>query len=79
VDAPNRVSMAVMRRSPSGGALHTRRTCRNPHADIDANYKGDVVKVEDLLDGLYVPGHQPYEVTIHSSPQFTDSFALCSY
>ncbi|KAJ8428797.1 hypothetical protein Cgig2_012247 [Carnegiea gigantea] len=34
---------------------HTRRTCRNPRADFDANYEVDVVEVEDLLDGSYIP------------------------
>ncbi|KAJ8426900.1 hypothetical protein Cgig2_024391 [Carnegiea gigantea] len=34
---------------------HTRRTCRNPCADFNANYEGDVVEVENLLDGSYVP------------------------
>ncbi|KAJ8436478.1 hypothetical protein Cgig2_000463 [Carnegiea gigantea] len=29
---------------------HTRRTCRNLRADFDANYEGDAVEVEDLLD-----------------------------
>ncbi|KAJ8441431.1 LOW QUALITY PROTEIN: hypothetical protein Cgig2_023617 [Carnegiea gigantea] len=27
----------------------------NPRADFDANYEGDIVEVEDLLDGSYVP------------------------
>lgn len=35
---------------------HTRRTCRNPRADLDASYVGDVVQVEDLLEPGYVPG-----------------------
>ncbi|KAJ8447200.1 hypothetical protein Cgig2_030431 [Carnegiea gigantea] len=43
--------------SKCGEVGHTRHTCRNPRADFDANYEGDVVKVEDLLDGSYVPGH----------------------
>jgi len=34
---------------------HMRHTCRNPCADFDASYEGDVVDVEDLLDGSYVP------------------------
>ena len=34
---------------------HTKRTCRDPHADFDASYEGDAVDVEDLLDGSYVP------------------------
>ncbi|KAJ8424121.1 hypothetical protein Cgig2_009705 [Carnegiea gigantea] len=43
--------------SKCGEIGHTRRTCRNPRADFDANYEGDIVEVEALLDGLYVPGH----------------------
>ena len=42
--------------SKCGEVGHTRRTCHNPHTDFDANYKGDVVEVEGLLDGSYVPG-----------------------
>jgi len=30
---------------------HYRNTCRNPRADFDAGYDGDVVHVEDLLWG----------------------------
>ncbi|KAJ8429402.1 hypothetical protein Cgig2_025589 [Carnegiea gigantea] len=41
--------------SKCGEVGHTRRTYRNPCADFDANYEGNVVKVEDLLDGSYVP------------------------
>jgi len=37
------------------GVGHTRRTCRNPRADFNSNYEGDVVAVEDLLDGSWVP------------------------
>jgi len=36
---------------------HTRRTFRNAQANFDANYEGDVVKVEDLFDGSYITGH----------------------
>ena len=32
---------------------HTRRTCRNPRADVDAGFEGDVVPVEELLDGSF--------------------------
>ena len=39
-----------------GEVGHTRRTCRNPRADFDASYEGDIVEVEALLDGSYVPG-----------------------
>ena len=39
-----------------GEVGHTRRTCRNPHVDFNSNYEGDVVPVEDLLDGSWVPG-----------------------
>lgn len=42
--------------SKCGKVGHTRRTCRNPRADFDANYEGDIMEVEDLLDGSYVPG-----------------------
>ncbi|KAJ8421789.1 LOW QUALITY PROTEIN: hypothetical protein Cgig2_020535 [Carnegiea gigantea] len=45
----------------------------NPRADFDANIEGDIVEVEDFLDGSYVP------VAIHRCPQFTHTFALCSY
>uniref|UniRef100_A0A7C8YUM5 CCHC-type domain-containing protein n=1 Tax=Opuntia streptacantha TaxID=393608 RepID=A0A7C8YUM5_OPUST len=30
---------------------HKRNTCRNPRADFDADYEGDLVSVEDLLGG----------------------------
>ena len=30
---------------------HKRTTCRNPRADVDADYEGDLVLVEDLLGG----------------------------
>jgi len=36
---------------------HMRRAYCNSRADFDANYEGDVVEVEDLLDGSYVLGH----------------------
>ena len=32
-------------------AGHKRNTCRNPRADFDADYEGDLVLVEDLLGG----------------------------
>ncbi|KAJ8447988.1 LOW QUALITY PROTEIN: hypothetical protein Cgig2_028864 [Carnegiea gigantea] len=48
---------------------HTRRTCRNPRADFNANYKGNVVEVEDLLDVI-----KAHEVAIKSSPQFIDKY-----
>ncbi|KAJ8446954.1 hypothetical protein Cgig2_006582 [Carnegiea gigantea] len=41
--------------SKCGEGGHTRRTYRNPRANFDANYKGDIVEVEALLDGSYVP------------------------
>jgi len=28
----------------------------NPRVDFDANYEGDIVEVEDLLDGSDIPG-----------------------
>ncbi|KAJ8447133.1 hypothetical protein Cgig2_022862 [Carnegiea gigantea] len=43
--------------SKCGEVGHTRRTCRNPRANFDANYEGDIVEVEALLDGSYVPGN----------------------
>ncbi|KAJ8448843.1 LOW QUALITY PROTEIN: hypothetical protein Cgig2_011464 [Carnegiea gigantea] len=42
--------------SKCGEVGHTRCTYRNSRADFDANYKSDVVQVEDLSDGSYVPG-----------------------
>jgi len=41
--------------SKCGEVGHTRWTCRNPRADFNLNYEGDVVAVEDLLDGFWVP------------------------
>ncbi|KAJ8421256.1 hypothetical protein Cgig2_027767 [Carnegiea gigantea] len=37
--------------SKYGEVGHTRRTCRNPHADFEASYEGNVVEVKDLLNG----------------------------
>ncbi|KAJ8443355.1 hypothetical protein Cgig2_015836 [Carnegiea gigantea] len=54
--------------SKCGEVGHTRRTSRNPRADFDANYEGDVVEVVE-----------PHQVAIHKCPRLTDSFALCSY
>ncbi|KAJ8432834.1 LOW QUALITY PROTEIN: hypothetical protein Cgig2_008548 [Carnegiea gigantea] len=51
------------------------RTYRNPRAEFDANYEGDIVEVEDLLDGSCIPGLLNHI----RCPQLTDSFALCSY
>jgi len=42
--------------SKCGEVGHTRRTCRNPHADFNSNYEGDVIAIADLLDGSWVPG-----------------------
>ena len=41
--------------SKFGEVGHTRRTCHNPRSDFNSNYEGDVVAVEDLLDGSWVP------------------------
>ncbi|KAJ8438307.1 hypothetical protein Cgig2_018787 [Carnegiea gigantea] len=43
----------VRRCSKCGEVGHTRYTCRNPRADFNASYEGDVVEVEDLFDGSY--------------------------
>lgn len=32
---------------------HYKNTCRNPRADFDADYEGDLVDVADLLGGNY--------------------------
>ena len=32
---------------------HYKNSCRNPRADFDADYEGDVVAVEDLLGGNF--------------------------
>ena len=42
--------------SKCGEVGHIRRTYHNPRVDFDASYEGDVMHVEDLLDGLYVLG-----------------------
>jgi len=42
--------------SKCGEVGHTRCTCRSPHAHLDGNCAGDVVEVEDLLDGSHIPG-----------------------
>jgi len=42
--------------SKCGEVGHTRRTYRNPSGDFNSNYKGDVVPMEDLLDGSWLPG-----------------------
>jgi len=31
---------------------HYKNTCRNPRADFDTDYEGNVVAVEDLLGGI---------------------------
>ena len=43
----------VKRRSKCGEVGHYKNTCRNPRADFDADYKGDVVAFDDLLGGNY--------------------------
>ncbi|KAJ8421275.1 hypothetical protein Cgig2_026806 [Carnegiea gigantea] len=48
---------------------HTRRTYRNLRVDFDANYEGDVVEVEDLLDVI-----KAHELAIQSSSQFIDKY-----
>ncbi|KAJ8420591.1 hypothetical protein Cgig2_032289 [Carnegiea gigantea] len=35
---------------------HMRHTYRNPRADFDASYEGDVVQIKDLVDGSYIAG-----------------------
>ena len=37
----------------SGG--HYKNTCRNLRADFDADYEGDVVVIDNLLDRNYPP------------------------
>ncbi|KAJ8432145.1 hypothetical protein Cgig2_006847 [Carnegiea gigantea] len=43
----------VQRCSKYGEVGHTRHTCHNPRAYFNPTYEGDVVEVEDLLDGSY--------------------------
>lgn len=42
--------------SKCGKVGHTRRACCNPWAEFDTSYKGNVVQVEDLMDGSYIVG-----------------------
>jgi len=39
--------------SKCGDLGHYMNACRNPFADVDADYPGDVVAVEDLFSGNY--------------------------
>ncbi|KAJ8428044.1 hypothetical protein Cgig2_007621 [Carnegiea gigantea] len=87
VDAKTgRVGIRPRRCSKCGEVGHTRRTCCNPHADFDANYEGDVVEVEDLLDGSYVPGNlkclpgrsQLFTVVNHGLPPAAGMFTPVS-
>ena len=48
---PQRQRVKLQRCSNYGEEGHYRTICRNPHADFDAGYEGDVVHVEDLLGG----------------------------
>ncbi|KAJ8428094.1 LOW QUALITY PROTEIN: hypothetical protein Cgig2_013306 [Carnegiea gigantea] len=56
---------------------HTRRTYRNLHADFDANYEGDIMEVEALLDGSL--NHIRLQSTDVPNWQILLHFALCSY
>jgi len=46
-----RQDVKLRRCSKYGKEGHYRNTCRNPRANFNAGYKGDVVHVEDLLRG----------------------------
>ncbi|KAJ8419655.1 LOW QUALITY PROTEIN: hypothetical protein Cgig2_016952 [Carnegiea gigantea] len=46
---------------------HTRRTGRNPCADFDANYEGDVLEVEDLLDDSVLKHIRLQSTVLHNS------------
>ena len=46
-----RQGVKLWRCSKYGEEGHYRNTCRNPHADFDARYEGDVIQFEDLLGG----------------------------
>ena len=39
-----------------GEVGHIRCTYRDPRADFDVSYEGDVVQIEDLLDGSSIAG-----------------------
>ena len=45
-----------VKRCPKCGEVgHYKNTCQNPRADLDADYGGDVVAIDDLLGGNYPP------------------------
>ncbi|KAJ8445912.1 LOW QUALITY PROTEIN: hypothetical protein Cgig2_009841 [Carnegiea gigantea] len=56
---------------------HMMHTYRNPRADFNANYEGDVVEIYWMIPTFHVV--KPHQIAIHRCSQFTDSFALCSY
>ena len=45
--------LKARRCSKCGESGHYKNTCRNPRADFDADYPGDVVSAEELLSGNY--------------------------
>ncbi|KAJ8425493.1 LOW QUALITY PROTEIN: hypothetical protein Cgig2_029575 [Carnegiea gigantea] len=57
---------------------HTRHTCRNPRVDFDANYEGNIMEVEDLLDGNLkcLPNRRPVFTMVNHSLQSSCHFDI---